>query len=827
MHLTNQQNKSDQILSGIKVLEISTDVSAGFAGRLLSLYGAEVIITEPLEGHPTRYESVWNDNSDPEYSTMFAYLGSGKKSININMQDKTQIEQLKALAANSDVIIENYPPGLLKTYGLDVDKIADSHRRLVVCHISPYGQSGPKSNWESTSLTVAAAGGQLYMTGNADRPPLQMAGQQPYYQAGLHAFGGILTGLYASRASGIGEILDISVQEVQVATLEGAGPNALWYGTDYMRVGNNPRAMWGIYKSKDGYVGIASMPRQTNSVLDVLGFSELKEDPIFAEGGWSTEADELLKTIIPDFTANHTSEEIFQLADTYRAPFALIPTPKELLKWEHYKEINFWKEVCHPYLGRHILPSGPIIFGEKDRGVAKPAPYIGQHTKQTLDSLSVNCSNNEYFTENETEVNLPLKGISVIDTTQVWSGPYGARFLADMGAEVIKVEGPTFPDPIRTAFVDKNSSQINLSPYFNEYNRGKKSLVLDIKQPEGITILKNLISQADVFIENWSSGVADRNGLGYQDLSTLNPTLIYISMPGFGHIGPDSSRVGFGPTIEQMGGLVSLQGYPDESPHKSGISYGDPIAGSTCAAAVMASLLKRIETGSGQYCVIPQRDGITGLIGEYLVAESLGISTPSRTNSGIIKSAPCGIYICQPDKIPRDVLGPDRKFLTKIDDQWISIECRNETEWKSLSKITGDSRLQSKEFSSLEKRVKSIRKLNSIISEWTINHSPFELAELLQQNGVPSSPVMSPLNVTEDEHLKSRGNFISVKHELKGEHLTARPTWRLKRRPFLPTASGPMFGADNLSILKSQGISQKELMDLKSKSVISERIIQS
>ena len=87
------------------------------------------------------------------------------------------------------------------------------------------------------------------MTGNADRPPLQMAGQQPYYQAGLHAFGGILTGLYASRASGIGEILDISVQEVQVATLEGAGPNALWYGTDYMRVGNNPRAMWGIYKS--------------------------------------------------------------------------------------------------------------------------------------------------------------------------------------------------------------------------------------------------------------------------------------------------------------------------------------------------------------------------------------------------------------------------------------------------------------------------------------------------------------------------------------------------------------------------------------------------
>ena len=140
---------------------------------------------------------------------------------------------------------------------------------------------------------------------------------------------------------------------------------------------------------------------------------------------------------------------------------------------------------------------------------------IGEHSDEILNELInhyVKKSKND--SPNMThELPLPLTGITVIDTTQVWSGPYGARFLADMGAKVIKVEGPTFPDPIRTAFVDKDGSQINLSPYFNEYNRGKKSLTVDIKQPEGQQILKDLILKADIFIENWSSGVAERIGV--------------------------------------------------------------------------------------------------------------------------------------------------------------------------------------------------------------------------------------------------------------------------------------------------------------------------
>ena len=386
--MNNHLDKNTQILSDIKVLEISTGVSGAFAGRLLSIYGADVIVVEPPDGHQTRYESVWDGDVNPENSTLFAYLGSGKRSIQLDLHDEIQISYLKQLALSSDVVIENYPPGFLKDCGFDADEIANTDPQITICHISSFGQTGPNINWKTTSLTAAAAGGQLYMTGGADKPPMRTAGHQAYYQTGLHAFGAILTGLYGSRISGIGDIIDLSVQEVQVATLEGGGPNALWYGTDYLRVGNNPRAMWGVYKSKNGHVGIASMPRQTNSVLDVLGFSELKEDPVFSAGGWSTEADELLKSLIPDFTAKYTSEEIFDMADTYRAPFAMIPTPKDLLEWNHYEKTAFWQKVSHPSLGEHVLPSGPIIFGESGRGIARPSPMIGQHSDEILSELN-------------------------------------------------------------------------------------------------------------------------------------------------------------------------------------------------------------------------------------------------------------------------------------------------------------------------------------------------------------------------------------------------------------------------------------------------------
>ena len=818
-----------QVLSSLRVIEIGRDVSTAYAARFFAIYGAEVIVIEPPEGHSIRWQPPWpEDISDPEKSLLFAYLGGGKKSVVIDFDSESDLDTLRNLILSSDGILDSYPPGHLANYGIDLDKLCNLKKDLSVAQITPYGQSGPQANWKATSITAAASGGQMYLAGDIDKPPLFTVGHQAYYQSGVQGFGALLAGIYSAKSTGTGEIFDLSVQEIQAATLEGGGPSAMWFGGEQTRSGNNPRALWGIYECLDGWIGVASMPRQTKSVLDAMGHSEMKEDPIFNTGGWNQESDDLLRILVPEFTANKTAKEIFEIADQHRAPFGMIPTPRDLIEWPNHQVTGFWNEVDHPLLGTHLYPSGPIGFNG-DRGGFAPAPGIGQHTDELKGRLSERESSENLSFKPE-DLPMPLEGIRVIDMTQVWSGPYGCRFLADMGADVVKVEGPTFPDPVRTAGGARKNPDIDLAPYFNEYNRGKKGLSLDIKKPEGVKVLKKLVETADVFVENWSSGVAERNGLSYEELKAIKPDLVYISMPGFGHQGPDSSRVGFGPTIEQMGGLVALQGYEGGPPHKSGISYGDPIAGSTCAASVIASLVHREKTGEGMYCVIPQRDGVTGLVGEYFVAESLGIELPVRTSPRHLKSAPHNVYETLPDKEGRPIMGllarsPNPEIVDYAFDRWVAIDCQTDEEWERIVEIIGEERLGDEKFQAAANRRKYVEEIDEVISEWAKNQDAEKISRSFQNAGICAAPVMSPALLMNDAHMLERESFIKVTHDVAGEHLVSRPSWRAKRRTELPTKSGPCFGADSDEILAELGYSEKYIEGLYENGVTSRSLL--
>ena len=836
----------EQVLSGLRIVEFGNDVAAANVGRLLSAYGAEVVLVEPPEGNILRHLPPYatktsTSKPDLEKSILFAYMSTGKKSVLLDLNQPENIQILRDLVLSSDGVVDSYQPGYLTKLGIDLEALSNIKPSLCVTRISPYGQTGPKSSWKTSALTSFASGGQMYLTGDPDREPLMTAGHQAHIQGSLHALGGTLTALFAAEKTGKGDVLDISLQEVQLATLEGAGPAALWYGSEQPRGGNNPRALWGVHPCKDGWIGVASMPRQTHSVLDTINASALKDDPLFKDNTWSQEADDLLRHLVPLFTLEHDAEEIFKVANSYRAPFAMIPEPSDLLKWRHYQEIDFWQKVTHPVLGEHPVPSGPIWFspdegGEKplpDKGMFRPAPTLGQHTKEVLEALSSrsktskNINNTTESTKCEDPYGPPLKGLRVIDMTQVWSGPYAARFLADMGADVIKVEGPTFPDPIRTATRQHRTGEpdINVSAYFSEYNRGKRGFAVDIKPKSGLEALKKLIATADVFLENWSSGVADRNSLGYEDIRAINPKIIYVTMPGFGHQGSDSSMVGFGPTIEQMGGLVALQGYKGGEPHKTGISYGDPIAGATCAAAIAAALLRREKTGYGCYCVLPQRDGVTGLVGEFFIAESLGFPMELRLGNSSNFSTPHNIYPCKPDDKPRIVLGPDRSPVGELFDRWIAIDCQSDKEWEVLKKTVNDPRLNNQEYSTLQGRLKYTEQIDKVISEWTCEKDPHELENLLQSKQITASSVATAASLLNDNHIKERNVFISVTHSIVGTHNTVRPTWRFSNRTSLPSKSSPLFGEHNEEILKDLGYDEEIISSMKQSGAISKTLL--
>ena len=814
------------MLDGTRVVELSTDVAGAFTGRLLALFGADVIVIEPPEGHPIRHLPPWvSPSPTPDDSVLFGYLGAGKRSVTLDLTTRVGAARARRLVEGADIVIDSGAPGRLAASGIDLAAIAEAHPAMVVLQISPYGQDGPRADWRATALTAFASGGQMAACGDPDMPPLKTAGHQAFLFAGLHGFAASLAALYAARTSGVGDRIDLSMQEVQVATIEAQMPNALARAADSARLtGNNMYAQWGIQPCADGYIGVAAMPRQSASIYDAIGHPELRDDPAFASG-WSPAANEVLGVLIPAWTMERTAEEIFRIGSEVRAPFSRILTPRELYEWPHLQEIGFWQQVDHPRLGRHPLPSGPVQFDSAGlsgyRGVNRRAPLLGEHTAEVLaEVLDASPAASPALPRTDEAPALPFAGLRVVDVSQVWAGPYATRLLADMGAEVIKVEGPTYPDPLRTMSGARTVPEINQSAYFNEYGRNKLGVSLDLKQPDGVEALRRLIATADVFVENWSSGVADRQGLGYEDLKRLNPRIIYVSMPGFGHGGSDATRIGFGPTIEQMGGLAALQGYEGRAPHRSAISYGDPIAGTTAAAAVAMALLRRDRTGEPAYIMVPQRDGIAGLVSEYVIAEVLGCPLPARIGDRDPYFAPQNAYPAA-DGEPRRIVDIMGNPIGAVDDRWLTITVDSEEAWRALCGVIGDARLDDPAYATREGRYAAQDAIDAVIAEWSATRDPEEAAAQLQAAGVAAAPVLSPLMLASDAHLEARGAFLWYDHAEAGRIRTTRPTWRMARRPITSVNAAPRFGADSADVLRRLGYTNAEVRALEERRVTS------
>jgi len=817
------------MLEDLRVVDLSSDVAGAYAAKFFATFGADVIKVEPPEGDTTRFLEPRLGDS-PDFGVLFAYLNTGKRSAVLDPTDVTQRDALWRLLLTADLVIETGAPGEWEARGIDLGALLEERPAIVICSITPFGQDGPRAHWRTTALTAFAAGGQHMICGDPEREPLKTAGHQAYYQGGLHGFAASMTALVAARRTGIGDRLDISLQEAQAASLEGGGPNAMVRGVDSGRTGNQARAVWGIYPSADGYVGVAAMARQTGSVYRAVGHPELAEDPGFMNLLANPEKNEIAAALITEWTTARTGREIYDESQRQRAPFSLIPTPRELLEWPPLVEAGFWQELDHPALGKHMQPSPPFtVAGE--RGNIRRAPLLGEHTSEVLAELA----RGEVVREEVRQAALSagdatagapprplLDGIRILDLTQVWAGPYAARFFADMGADTIHIEGPGFPDAVRGVGRGDDPRSFNKAPYFNEYNRNKRGVALDLHTPEGIEAFRRLVSTADVVIENWSVGVAERLGIGYEDLRALNPRIALVQMPGFGQEGPEAERVGFGPTIEQTGGLVALQGYEGGPPHKSGISYGDPTGGIVAAGATALALLRRERTGEGCKVVVTQRNNIIGMVGEYMVAESLGHPLPVRIGNRDPQFVPHGVYRTR-DSEPRtqaDALGNP---IGEYTDTWLAIAVDSDEAWSTLRGIVGDARLDDAAYATAAGRRAAEDAIDAVLAEWARDLEPGEAAARLQAAGVSAMPVLSALMLVNDAHLAARGYYPEYDHPEAGRQKTSRPVWRLQRRPFEGVRPAPCFGEHNAEVLRDiAGYSDEEIAAFAASGVIAE-----
>ena len=785
------------MLEGVRVVDLSRDPGAAYAARMFALLGANGVKVEPPEGDLSRRRGPRRDD-DGESSALSVYLNAAKRSAVLDSAVDAKRTTLLRLIGHADVVFEDGAPGWWKARGIDFATLTATHPRLVVVSVTPFGQDGPRAGWRATALTAHASGGQLALSGDPDAPPLKVAGQQAYYQGGLHAFSAALTALFAVRRDGLGDWIDLSLQEVQAASLEAAGPVSMVREFDTGRAGNQARAVWGIYPCADGYVGVASMARQTGSVYRCIEHPELAEDPRFADLINNPEMNEIASMLIEEWTMARGAQEIFEASQRHRAPFSLIPTPRDLLDWAPLRASGFWSEVAHPRLGTHPLPGAPFTLNGERARATRPAPLLGEHTAEVTREAAEPAP---AAPASNTTTRLPFEGLRVLDLSQVWAGPYAARFLADMGADVIHIEGPGFPDAVRGLMRTDDPRSFNKATYFNEYNRNKRGLALDLHRPEGMEAFKRLVPLADVVIENWSVGVSERLGMGYDELRALNPRIVFVQMPGFSKELPESERVGFGPTIEQMGGLVALQGYEDGPPHKSGISYGDPIGGIVAAGATALGLWRREGNGEGCQIVVSQRDNVIGMVGEFMAAEALGIGYPVRDGNRDPDAAPHNVYRTRDDagRGQGDALG---RPVAEFHDTWVAVAVDSDEAWRMLRGVVHDARLDDPAYDTLAGRKAAETAIDTVIGEWARGRDASAVAAALQAAGVAACPVLTPLMLVRDAHLAARGNFPTTVHPEAGEVRTSRPVWRMARRPTPRPAPAPTFGQHNREVLR-------------------------
>jgi crotonobetainyl-CoA:carnitine CoA-transferase CaiB-like acyl-CoA transferase len=405
-----------------------------------------------------------------------------------------------------------------------------------------------------------------------------------------------------------------------------------------------------------------------------------------------------------------------------------------------------------------------------------------------------------------------LAGVRIIDLSQVFAGPYATKLLADMGAEVIRIEcaarsgrggalprmqpggdfGASFPNG------DTGEHSYNRFAYYNEVNRNKYAITIDLSRPRGVELFKRLAAISDVVVENFSPRVMPNFGLSYAALRDINPQLIMLSISGYGQDGPYRDCVAYGEGIEAMSGMSKLTAYRGGAPLKPGVAYADVTAGLHAAFAVMAALRYRRVKGVGQYIDLSMREALTLLLGEAMMDYAMNGMTPEPMGNRHARMAPHGCY------------------RAKGNDKWITIAVSSDEEWQALCRVMGNPQWSREEiFADVGGRLAHQDELDKLLEQWTVNYGHIELADMLQSYGIKAGAVLDAAELAADPHLTQRGFFKKIAHPEAGTHTIPGISWKMSRTPGRIERPAPCFGEHNRYVFgELLGMSDDEIEQL-------------
>jgi crotonobetainyl-CoA:carnitine CoA-transferase CaiB-like acyl-CoA transferase len=759
--------------SHLRVLDLATDLGQS-CGRVFADLGADVVKVEPPDGDPGRAIGPFvGEIPRAERSLSFAHRNRGKRSVVLDLAASSDRERAAALAECVDVLIEDGRPGGFAALGLGYEALSRRNPRLVYVSITAFGQRGLFSRWLGDDLVAQATGGIMYANGDDTRRPAMVPYELISQIACLHAVVGALAALHARRRTGAGQHVDVSRQEV---VLYCQGPYISRYSMQH-EVARRERLMpmGGVntYRCRDGgYMNIAPFMAHHLQRL----FHDVMQHPVLADDEWSRPdvrraRREEMDAYIAEYMAAVERDEIVERAQRTGVPAIPVLSPQEFVEHPHTQARGFFREVEQPGVGRYRVAGPPALLGATPWRVDRPVPALGEHTDEVLAEIAREAAPAAGPSiSGAAPIAGALDGLRVTDFTRAFAGPLATMFLGFFGADVIKVESGDLED-------NRQPGQ----PTFPELNRAKRSCTIDTRTEDGRALVKRLVADSGVVVENFRPGVMERLGLDYEQLRGARPDLVMLSMPGFGNSGPLRDYYSYGQQVMGMTGLTALWGHP-ESPLDARAKYAFPdyVAAITGAVALLAALEHRERTGEGQYIELSQVEALASLLSvAYSEYTELGRPPVARGNRHP-RAAPHDVYPC---------LGFDA---------WCAIEVQTDEQWRALVAALGspvwavDPRL-----STAAGRLEHAAEIDGHLAQWTAARPPRLVATVLQDAGVPAGIVASGEDLYYDPHLRERGMVVRVDHPGFGRIDHAGVNVQLDATPGRADRPAPEKGQDN------------------------------
>ena len=674
------------VLAEFQVLQLGPGLAASVCARLLADVGATVTGGTPESG-------TW----------LGSYLAHGRAAV----------DPISDALAAADLIVAEGGPQVLRQRRHDLATIRRFNHDAAVVFISPYGQTGPQANDPATDLTLCFASGiSRLLTGQVDdlnEPPIRPVGEQSAFIAGIAA---ACAGMHAALGATPGAVIDISIQEAlaTLAMTELARAGLTGKSWSRRRIADGNGATVCILPARDGYVAIS--PREGHqwaAWLTVMGSPDWGHDPRFVHKHDRVAHWDALHALMSAWSKQHDKQWIADAAQEAHVPSFPLREPAEQLRSPQLAHRRFFRKMAMKG-GTVAAPGAPFGLQVRDgRGLAPGQAGPAETTDEAV------------FTE--APGRLPLSGVRVLDFSWVIAGPTTTRYLAAMGADVIKVEAPGRGDPGRA------------SELHTVLGQAKRGIVLDLKRPEAIAVAHALAAKSDVVIENFATGVMDRLGLGADALRAINPRLIFVSASGLGRGGPESHAVAYGTLLQCYAGFAGLNRHPNVPP-RVGFAWLDPMCGLMLAFAVAAAVWQRRRIGAVARVDFSMIEAMLWTMAEPLLAAQLD-GRPQPVGNASSNDAPHGAYRCAGE------------------DAWVSVAVTDDAAWRALCDVVPE--LAAMAAFSVNDRMGQRDAIDAALSAWTGARSAFDSAAVLTRAGIAAAALATSRDLVESAHLRVRG----------------------------------------------------------------------